>query len=53
MFSMQVSTLLIKMKLFLNRNVIVENYMAPTMAQPIDEIDDIANSISDNIAKEV
>jgi hypothetical protein len=41
------------MKLFLNRNVIVENYMAPTMAQPIDEIDDIANSISDNIAKEV
>ena len=41
------------MKLFLNRNVIVENYMAPSMAQPIDEIDDIANSISDNIAKEV
>lgn len=41
------------MKLFLNRNVIVENYMAPTMAQFIDEIDDIANSISDNIAKEV
>lgn len=41
------------MKLFLNRNVIVENYMAPTMAQPIDEIDDIVNSISDNIAKEV
>jgi hypothetical protein len=41
------------MKLFLNRNVIVENYTAPSMAQPIDEIDDIANSISDNIAKEV
>lgn len=41
------------MKLFLNRNVIVENYAAPSVGQPIDEIDDIANSISDNIAKEV
>lgn len=41
------------MKLFLNRNVIVENYSAPSPIQPIDEIDDIANSISDNIAKEV
>jgi predicted nucleotidyltransferase len=41
------------MKLFLNRNVIVENYSAPSSIQPIDEIDDIANSISDNIAKEV
>lgn len=41
------------MKLFLNRNVIVENYSAPSSIQPIDEIDDIANSISNNIAKEV
>ena len=41
------------MKLFLNRNVIVENYSAPSVGQPIDEIDNIANSISDNIAKEI
>jgi predicted N-acetyltransferase YhbS/predicted nucleotidyltransferase len=41
------------MKLFLNRNVIVENYVAPSASQTIDEIDDIANNISDNISKEV
>ena len=41
------------MKLFLKRNIIVENYTAPSISQPIDEIDDIANSISDNISKEV
>ena len=41
------------MKIFLHRNVILENYVAPTPTQPIDEIDNIANSISDNIAKEV
>lgn len=41
------------MKLFLHRNIILENHSVPTDKQPIDEIDDIANSISDNIAKEV
>lgn len=41
------------MKLFLHRNILIENYSAPSTAQPVDEIDDIANSISDNIAKEV
>lgn len=41
------------MKLFLNSNVIIENYTAPSTTQPIDEIDNIANSISDNVAKEI
>jgi GNAT superfamily N-acetyltransferase len=41
------------MKLFLQKNVILENYTNPSITQPIDEIDDIANNISDNISKEV
>lgn len=41
------------MKLFLQKNVILENYTNPSITQPIDEIDDMANNISDNISKEV
>jgi len=41
------------MKLFLKENYKVENYSVPSTQQPIDEIDDIANSISDNISKEI
>ena len=41
------------MKLFLNENYKVENYSVPSTKEPIDEIDDIANSISDNISKEI
>ena len=41
------------MKLFLNENSNIENYSVPSTKQPIDEIDDIANSISDNISKEI
>jgi hypothetical protein len=41
------------MKLFLNENTNIENYSVPSTKQPIDEIDDIANSISDNISKEI
>jgi hypothetical protein len=41
------------MKLFLNENHKVENYSVPSTKEPIDEIDDIANSISDNISKEI
>ena len=41
------------MKLFLNENSNIENYSVPSKKQPIDEIDDIANSISDNISKEI
>jgi len=41
------------MKLFLKENYKVENYSVPSTKQPIDEIDDIANSISDNISKEI
>ena len=41
------------MKLFLNENYKVENYSIPSTKEPIDEIEDIANSISDNISKEI
>jgi predicted GNAT family acetyltransferase len=41
------------MKLFLNENTKIENYSEPSTKQSIDEIDDIANSISDNISKEI
>ena len=41
------------MKLFLYRNIVVENYSKPTTPQQIDEIDEINNSISDNISKEI
>ena len=41
------------MKLFLKENYKVENYSVPSTKEPIDEIDDIANSISDNISKEI
>ena len=41
------------MKLFLTENYKVENYSVPSTSQKIDEIDDIANSISDNISKEI
>ena len=41
------------MKLFLNENQEIENYAATSIKQTIDEIDDIANSISDNISKEI
>jgi len=39
------------MKLYINK-IIIENYSVPT-TQSIDEIDDIANSIQDNIKKEI
>lgn len=41
------------MILFLNENENIENYSTPSTIQAIDEIDDISNSISDNISKEV
>lgn len=41
------------MILFLNENENIENYSIPSTIQAIDEIDDISNSISDNISKEV
>lgn len=41
------------MKLFLNENYNIENYSVPSTKQPIDEIDEMANSISDNISKEI
>ena len=41
------------MKLFLNENIEIQNYAVPQTKQAIDEIDDIANSISDNISKEI
>lgn len=42
------------MKLFLRRNILIENYAAPVLdKQPLDEIDDIANTITDNVAKEI
>lgn len=41
------------MKLFLNKDYVVENYSIPSKPQKIDEIDDIANTISDNISKEI
>ncbi len=41
------------MKLFLKENYNIENYSVPSTKQAIDEIDDISNSISDNISKEI
>lgn len=41
------------MKLFLNKDYIIENYGIQSKQQKIDEIDDIANTISNNISKEV
>lgn len=41
------------MKLFLNKDYIIENYGTQSKQQKIDEIDDIANTISNNISKEV
>ncbi len=41
------------MKLFLYKNLVLENYSVPSTSQQIDEIDEIANTISDNISKEV
>jgi predicted GNAT family acetyltransferase len=41
------------MKLFLNENTKIENYSILSTKQSIDEIDDITNSISDNISKEI
>lgn len=41
------------MKLFLYKNLVIENFSVPSTSKKIDEIDDIANSISDNISKEI
>jgi len=41
------------MILFLTENKNIENYSVPSTKQSIDEIDDISNSISDNISKEI
>jgi len=41
------------MKLFLYKNLVIENFSVPSTSKEIDEIDDIANSISDNISKEI
>lgn len=41
------------MKLFLYKNLVIESFSVPSTSKQIDEIDDIANSISDNISKEV
>lgn len=41
------------MIIFLNENKNIENYSTSTVKQKIDEIDNISNTISDNISKEV
>jgi GNAT superfamily N-acetyltransferase len=41
------------MKLFLKRNLVVENYTSNTPTKRVDEIDDLSNAINDNLTKNV
>ena len=41
------------MKLFLKRNTIVENFNSNQITKRVDEIDNISNTINDNLSKNI